>query len=124
MIEMIEEFDSMSISKMMLSVIPYMIQSPSNFIKNFFDMMVCRPMIMQQEVSIPWPENLDEHIFPSITSLVNQKKTLIKELIKSGLIQDIEHVDKLHVNNHEKKKKEQIIEDYDMIRRDKSIIEI
>ena len=87
MIEMIEEFETMSISKMMLSVIPYMIQSPSNFIKNFFDMLVCRPLIMQQEVSIPWPENLDEFIFPSTTSLVNHKKTLIRELIKSGQLE-------------------------------------
>jgi len=86
MIEMLEMFETMSISKMMLSVIPYMIKSPSNFIKNFFDLLICQPLIMQQEVSIPWPENLDEFVFPSTTSLVNHKKTMVRELSKAGWI--------------------------------------
>lgn len=32
MVEMIEEFDTMSFSKMMINVIPYMVESPSNLI--------------------------------------------------------------------------------------------
>ena len=104
MIEMLEDFHTLSISKMMLSVIPYMIKSPSNYIKNFFDLLVCRPLIMQQEVSVPWPESLDEFIFPSTTSLVNQKKTLLKELIKSGWVSiDEDFTEQSHTNNHEKK---------------------
>jgi hypothetical protein len=46
MIEMIEEFETISISKMMISVIPYMIESPSSLIKNFFDLCICRPLLM------------------------------------------------------------------------------
>lgn len=46
MIEMIEEFNTMSISKMMISVIPYMIGSPSSLIKNFFELCICRPLLM------------------------------------------------------------------------------
>jgi hypothetical protein len=104
MIEMLEHFETMGISKMMLSVIPYMIKSPSNFIKNFFDLMICQPLIMQQEVSIPWPDNLDEFVFPSTTSLVNHKKTLIRELCCGGhLSADMVH----HSDHHHHKEAEE-----------------
>lgn len=86
MIEMIEEFDTMSFSKMMINVIPYMVESPSNLIKNFFDRCICKPLLMQQEVTIPWPEGLEEFVFPSKTSLVNHKTRLVHELKKANLI--------------------------------------
>tara|TARA_B110000285_G_C14656949_1_gene394419 strand:+ start:106 stop:345 length:240 start_codon:yes stop_codon:yes gene_type:complete len=41
---------------------------------------------MQTEVSVPWPDDLDEFIFPSKTSLVNQKKTLVREMVNAGLL--------------------------------------
>ena len=46
MIEMLQNFETTSISKMMLSVIPFMIQSPSNIITIFFDNLICQPLIM------------------------------------------------------------------------------
>jgi hypothetical protein len=59
---------------------------------------------MQSEVTIPWPENLEEFVFASKTSLVNQRKHLIHELKHAGKINRkyYNHVEKHHVNQHEK----------------------
>jgi hypothetical protein len=49
-------------------------------------------------VTIPWPEGLDEFVFASRTSLVNQRKTLTHELKKAKLIdkKQLEHELKDH----------------------------
>jgi hypothetical protein len=59
MINLLEPFGNYCLSKMMLSVFPHMIKQGSNMIVKFFGSGVYQPILMQDALLVPWPEDKD-----------------------------------------------------------------
>lgn len=79
MIDMLELFENFCLSKMMLESIPYMIRQSTDMIVKFFDNCIYKPQLMRTPIIVPWPNDLEEHIFASHTSLISQS-ILVEEL--------------------------------------------
>lgn len=79
MIDLLEDFTSICISKMMLNSFPSMIGSGSKIINRFFDSACYKPPLMAHKIAVDWPESYSEYIFPSSTSLITEE-SLKKEI--------------------------------------------
>lgn len=76
MLDMLEDFKSICISKMMISVFPHMLNTQSDIVYKFFHTSSFEPPSMQSNVRIPWPDHLDELIFTSPTILISDIKVI------------------------------------------------
>ena len=71
MIDMLEGYSGFCITKMMLHSIQDMINHGSEIIVKFFDTCTFQPLLMQQPLIVPWPQDLDELVFATGSSLIN-----------------------------------------------------
>jgi hypothetical protein len=83
MIDMLEDFPDFCLSKMMLKAIPTMIGSSNRIINNFFNSATYKPPLMKFTLNIPWPENQNEYVFASPTSLITEDS--LNEQLKTEL---------------------------------------
>jgi len=56
-----------------------MIKQETDVIAKYFDSCVFKPTTMMEALTVPWPENVEELIFASHSSIIT-KKLLMKEL--------------------------------------------
>jgi len=87
MIDMLEDFPSFCLSKMMLKAIPSMISSGSSTINKFFDSATYKPPLLAHTLNIPWPDGQKEFIFPSETSLITEDS--LNEIISHQVIMNM-----------------------------------
>ena len=81
MLDMLEDYKSICISKMMISVFPHMLNTQSDIVYKFFHTSTFEPYSMQSNIRIPWPDHLDEINFTSSTILISELK-VIEEIEK------------------------------------------
>jgi hypothetical protein len=81
MIDLLEDYESFFLSKMMLNSFPQMIHQSTDLIVKFFSSCTFKSPLMQEAKLIPWPENLDEYVFACHTSLISPQ-IMIDELSK------------------------------------------
>jgi hypothetical protein len=72
MIDMLEGYTEYMLSKLMLSVVPFMINNANETIQRFYKGAVYKPSLMQQPFIITWPDELDDFVFCSKTSIMSQ----------------------------------------------------
>jgi hypothetical protein len=87
MIDMLTGYSDFMLSKLMLSVVPYMINDANDTVLKFYDGAVYKPPLLQHAMIIPWPENLNEFVFCSKTSILSQT-LLIQELYDNNKLTD------------------------------------
>ena len=71
MIDMLEDYESFFLSKMMLNSFPQMIAQSTDMITKFLSSCVYKSPLMIEAKLIPWPDELDEFVFASHTSLIS-----------------------------------------------------
>ena len=71
------------LSKLMLNIIPLMIDQGTFSNHQFFEESMFQPLIMQSPLIIQWPDEQEDFIFPSHTSLIGLEFILDK-LIDTG----------------------------------------
>jgi len=69
---MLGGYSEFMLSKLMLSVVPRMIKNVNETILGFYNNAVYKPPLMQEAMIIPWPNDLDEFVFCSNTSIMSQ----------------------------------------------------
>jgi len=72
MIGMLTGYQEVMLSKLMLSIIPRMINNANETTLVFYNNAIYKPPLMQEAMIIPWPNDLDEFIFCSETSIMTQ----------------------------------------------------
>lgn len=82
MLDMLEDFRFMCLSKMMLSTFPHLVMSHSDIVYKFFNSASYSPHSMSSNFKIPWPNELPEVIFTSHTVLISEH-TLLMEIGKT-----------------------------------------
>lgn len=60
------------LSKLMLSIVPRMINNANDTILVFYNNAIYKPPLMQEAMIIPWPNDLEEFVFCSNTSIMSQ----------------------------------------------------
>lgn len=73
MLDMLETFNDCNFSKMLTESMPDMIRESSDMILKYFGSALYQPVLMQEPQIVNWPEDLNEHIFTSHTSIVTQQ---------------------------------------------------
>lgn len=126
MLDMLEDFNGMCLSKMMLQSFPYMILSGSDLITKFFNTCTYQPATMTKNIRVPWPQHLKEVIFASHSALISEPM-LIEEIDKNsgmyskfyntGSYQD--ELSKWLTADAEEDKKEKVEEDDDKFKQHK-----
>jgi hypothetical protein len=71
MIDMLSDYSEYMLSKLMLSVVPTMIDNTNDTVLNFYNSAIYKPPLMQEAMIIPWPDDLNEFVFCSKTSLMS-----------------------------------------------------
>jgi len=71
MIDMLSGYSEYMLSKLMLSKVPYMIDEANQTILNFYNNAIYKPPLMQHAIIIPWPDDVDEFVFCSKTSILS-----------------------------------------------------
>lgn len=85
MLDMLEDFKHMCVSKMILGCFQHLTLSHSDIVYKFFNSASYAPYSMSNNFKIVWPDELDEVIFASHTILISEHKLLqeIGEKLKS-----------------------------------------
>ena len=99
MIDMLSDYSEYMLSKLMLSVVPTMIDNTNDTVLNFYNSAIYKPPLMQEAMIIPWPDDLNELIFASRSSLINSD-FLIRKI--SGKISNFDKI----MNKFAKKEQE------------------
>lgn len=68
---MLSGYSEYMLSKLMLSVVPKMIDEVNDTILNFYNSAIYKPPLMQEAMIIPWPDDLNEFVFCSKTSIIS-----------------------------------------------------
>jgi len=68
---MLSGYSEYMLSKLMLSKVPYMIDEANQTILNFYNNAIYKPPLMQHAIIIPWPDDVDEFVFCSKTSILS-----------------------------------------------------
>jgi len=71
MIDMLSGYSEYMLSKLMLSVVPYMIDQSNETILNFYNSAVYKPPLLNHAMIITWPDDIDDFVFCSKTSLLS-----------------------------------------------------
>ena len=78
MLDMLEDFGNMCLSKMILNCFPYMVLSGSDLITKYYNTCTYQPETLKGEIRVPWPHDLKELIFPSHTVLIQEDRLLLE----------------------------------------------
>ena len=81
MIDMLEDYQEFFISKMMLNSFPQMIANSTDMIVKFLSTCSYKSPLMLEAKLIPWPDELEEYVFASHTSMISPQ-IMIDELSK------------------------------------------
>ena len=73
MVHILNDFDNICISKMILKSLPVILAHQSPKVIEFFETTIYQTMTMLKPLLIPFPEELDEFVFPCNTSIISQK---------------------------------------------------
>ena len=87
MINLLEPMNHFCLSKMMLSSFPGMIKQGSDMIWKFFNTCSYKPVLCTTPVVVYWPQDCDEFVFASPTSLITAE-SLKNALIEHHKIKD------------------------------------
>jgi hypothetical protein len=71
MVDMLTSYSDFMLSKLMLSVVPYMINDANETVLNFYNSAIYKPPLLQHAMIIPWPENLSDFVFCSKSSILS-----------------------------------------------------
>jgi hypothetical protein len=83
MIDMLSGYEEYMLSKLMLSIVPKMITESNDTTLNFYNSAIYKPPLMQEAMIIPWPNDLEDFVFTSNTSIMSQT-FLINALFQEG----------------------------------------
>jgi hypothetical protein len=72
MVHVLNDFDNICISKMILKSLPVILAHQSPKVIEFFETAIYENLSMQTPLLIPWPEELEEYVFPCNTSIISQ----------------------------------------------------
>ena len=72
MVHILNDFDNICISKMILKSLPVILSHQSPKVIEFFNTAVYQTLTMGEPLLIPWPEEMEEYCFPSNTSIISQ----------------------------------------------------
>ena len=90
MIDMLSHYKQNMLTKMMLNCIPDMIVKNSIFVKKFLDSCVYKSLWMELAQVIPWPQQMEQKIFPCHTSIISQsilEDQIFQHMSKSQLLE-------------------------------------
>lgn len=98
MINLLSQFDEFCISRMMLNVLPKMLQQETDIVAKFFNSCIFQAESMKSPMVIPWVEDTAEVIFACHTSIITDE--IIKKHINypKQIVKEKELIDLSKVN--------------------------
>lgn len=86
MTDLLSFYDDFPISKSTIHSMENILDQPSDIIRNFLDGSF-KPPLMQQPFIVPWPDKMNEFIYASTTSLIDNG-SVIDSLQKLGYLHE------------------------------------
>jgi hypothetical protein len=72
MVHILNDFDNICLSKMILKSMPIIFSHQSPKVIEFFETAIYENLTMCSPLMIPWPDDLEEFVFPCNTSIISQ----------------------------------------------------
>ena len=86
LVSLLEKNDHLCISKLMLKSFPSMIKNDSDFVLNYFNKSMFKPVLLQEPIDVLWPQDQEDFIFTSRTSLIT-RSTIESALQEDGSLE-------------------------------------